>query len=42
LAEKLEDQFNYSSEMEEEAEADIEYEGAAELEDDLNDDDALN
>ena len=42
LAEKLEDQFSYSSEMEEEAEADIEYEGAAELEDDLDDDDALN
>lgn len=40
LADKLEEEYNYSSFDEDEAE--IEYEGAAELEEDLNDDDALN
>lgn len=41
LAEKLEEEYEYSPDLEEDAEKDIAYEGAAELEDDF-DDDALN
>ena len=42
LANKLEEEYNYSSDSEEEAESEISYEGAAELEEDFDDDDALN
>lgn len=40
LANKLEENFAYD--YEDESEVQVEYEGAAQLEDDLNDDDALN
>lgn len=42
LANKLEEEYDYSSDEEEEAESEISYEGAAELEEDFDDDDALN
>lgn len=42
LANKLEEEYEYSSDEEEEAESEISYEGAAELEEDFDDDDALN